>query len=160
MISKRHRASSSTLSLLYKQLRLGDVVLLAGEEGQRFFTQLKNDLDLVLTFSPVHYYFFAEAPTNDTNGAVDMPPPSFSFLTEIFFNHNGSTTVPPQRVSFLKHMGVKSTILHQMNADMVVTTGSSFPLIAVTISPKVKLIEKDIPPKTLVLPLKLSCACY
>lgn len=70
------------------------------------------------------------------------PPPAFAFLSEIFANttQRGEESKPhySQRVSFVNNLDVKATIYHQMNADMVVTTGSSFPLVAVTISPKVR----------------------
>jgi hypothetical protein len=35
-------------------------------------------------------------------------------------------------------MDVKDTLYHHMNADMVIATGSSFPLVAVTVSSKVR----------------------
>jgi hypothetical protein len=43
----------------------------------------------------------------------------------------------PRRVSYVNNMNVKSTLYHQMNADMIVTTGSSFAFVAPTISNKV-----------------------
>ena len=43
----------------------------------------------------------------------------------------------PRRVSYVNNMNVKSTLYHQMNADRIVTTGSSFAFVAPTISNKV-----------------------
>ena len=48
----------------------------------------------------------------------------------------------PRRVSYVNDMNVKSTLYHQMNADMVVTTGSSFAFVAPTVSNKVGKREK------------------
>lgn len=43
----------------------------------------------------------------------------------------------PQVLRFHNDLGVKETIFHLMNADMLVTTGSSFPMVALALSPKV-----------------------
>lgn len=92
----------------------------------------------MLTFHPVHYFFFAEAPNDDLVNERLIPPPGFAFLAEIYGHRsNGNESTFPQQVSFVKHMGVKDTLYHHMNADMVIATGSSFPLVAVTVSSKV-----------------------
>jgi hypothetical protein len=73
------------------------------------------------------------------NAVFGQPPQAFLFLRDIFRQPPDPQSVPhakPQRVSFVNDLDVKATIYHQMNADMVVTTGSSFPLVAVTVSPK------------------------
>jgi len=46
-------------------------------------------------------------------------------------------TLIPQAVSYHHNLGVQATLYNLMNADMVVTTGSSFPLVAIQASPKV-----------------------
>ena len=78
--------------------------------------------------------------TAATNAVFGEPPASFRFLLDIFQRPPDPASVPaarPQRVSFVNDLDVKATVYHQMNADMVVATGSSFPLVAVTMSPKV-----------------------
>ena len=71
------------------------------------------------------------------------PPKAFLFLRDIFQQPPAppalalASPFKPQRVSFVNDLDVKATIYHQMNADMVVATGSSFPFVAVTVSPKV-----------------------
>lgn len=118
------------------------MVLFGGDQGQKFFCRLKGQLDTILTFSPVHYVFFAEAPNNkDVNDQL-VPPPGFAFLADIFGRtSHGNEGAFPQQVSFVKHMDVKETLYHLMNADMVIATGSSFPLVAVTVSSKVRECE-------------------
>lgn len=39
-------------------------------------------------------------------------------------------------MTYLNTLGVDASLLHMMNADMLVTTGSSFPYLALTVSPK------------------------
>lgn len=39
-------------------------------------------------------------------------------------------------MTFLNTLSVDASLLHMMNADMLVTTGSSFPYLALTVSPK------------------------
>jgi len=112
---------------------VGDVVLFDGDQGKTFFTRLKAQLDTVLTFAPVHYFFFAETPDHKEVNENVAPPPGFSFLADIFENESAF----PERISFIKHMDVKDTLYHHMNADMVIVTGSSFPLVALTVSSKV-----------------------
>lgn len=137
-----------------RQIRVGDIALLAEDKGgPTFFTNLKQELDVVLsTLFPVHYYFFAEVPANATTSEsqITPPPPGFEFLSEIFQDQDEKgnvggnekdqrgSTQHLQRVSFISHMDAKATLYHQMNADMVITTGSSFPLVGVTVSPKVR----------------------
>lgn len=111
---------------------------MSGEKGQRFFGRLKSQLDVVLKEFRVHYYFFVEVPEEESGIHDDQVAPSdFPFLGDIFGAPSESNR--PERVSFIKNMDVKATLYHQMNADMLVTTGSSFPLLAATISPKVSL---------------------
>ena len=118
------------------QLRVGDITLLGGDAGANFFRNLKSQLDIVLDHFPVHYYFFAEEPQAGTN-----PPASFFFLQDIFgSSSDNSSAEPRQRVSYINNLDVKGSIHHQMNADMLITTGSSFALVAATISPKVSHI--------------------
>lgn len=72
------------------------------------------------------------------------PPSSFVFLRDIFQQRPDPKAVPnakPQRVSFVNNLDVRAAVYHQMNADMVVTTGSSFPMVAVTVSPKVRRVR-------------------
>jgi len=76
----------------------------------------------------VHYYFIAEAPEKSDG------EPVFGFLPDMFPVNEMS------RVSFINHMDVQTALFHMMNADMLVTTGSSFPYIAATISPKVRFM--------------------
>ena len=117
---------------------MGDVVLLDGDQGKKFFTRLKSQLDIILTFSPVHYFFFAEAPNHKEVNDRLVPPPGFSFLVDVFGRRShGNESAFPERISFIKHMDVKDTLYHHMNADMVIATGSSFPLVAFTVSSKV-----------------------
>jgi hypothetical protein len=133
------------------QIRVGDIALLSENKGGiTFFGKLKKELDDVLsTLFPVHFYFFAEAPTNGTTEPnKNAPPPGFEFLPSIFHERaqlKADSAEDPnklvrqaQRVSFVNDMAVQATLYHEMNADMVITTGSSFPLVGVTISPKVR----------------------
>lgn len=120
-----------------------------GEEsgGRAFFQRLKAQLDTVLsTHFPVHFFFFAEAPDSGSvqpawnRNVYGEPPSAFAFLKEVFGQEGertNGTSRYPHRVSFINDLNVKATIYHQMNADMVITTGSSFPLVALTVSPKV-----------------------
>lgn len=110
---------------------------MSGEKGKRFFERLKSQLDIVLKDFRVHYYFFVEVP-NDERGIHDdqVAPSDFPFLGYIFGALSESNR--PERASFVKNMDVKATLYHQMSADMLVTTGSSFPLLAATVSPKVR----------------------
>ena len=103
------------------QLRVGDITLLT---KRKFFETLRAQLDVVLVGFQVHYHFIAESPATPH----DSPPPEFPFLTEVFQGCN---------LSFHNDMGPKSAIFHMANADMLVTTGSSFPRVAAAISPKV-----------------------
>ena len=99
----------------------------------------------------MHYYFFAEAPSNATEpqwhgNIFGQPPGKFEFLTDVFREsaqkmngHDGDSARPHgYRVSFINDFDVKTTVYHQMNADILVATGSSFPLVAPTVSPKVR----------------------
>ncbi len=119
------------------QLRTGDITLLGEDKGGReFFTGLKAELDVVLKDFPVHYHFYANSP-NTTSPDFRKPAPSFEFLTDIFMNRDAADgKLPPQRVSFMNDVDMKTTVYHQMNADMIVTTGSSFALVAPTLSTK------------------------
>lgn len=135
---------------------MGDIELLSDVKGGfDFFSGLKQNLDEILAdLFPVHYYFFAEAPSSaTTNGdAYGTPPPRFEYLNAIFRNEaegegeeDGGNLGNigrryPQRVSFVNDADVRTTIYHEMNADMVITTGSSFPLVGVTVSPKVRVV--------------------
>lgn len=81
-----------------------------------------------------------------SNAVFGTPPRSFAFLRDIFQKppapikaNKAAKAAKPQRVSFVNDLDVKATIYHQMNADMVVATGSSFPFVAVTVSPKVRV---------------------
>lgn len=112
---------------------------MSGEKGQRFFGRLKSQLNVVLKDFRVHYYFFVEVPKNERHINDDqVAPRDFPFLGDIFGASSENFT-RSERVSFIKNMDVKATLYHQMNADMLVTTGSSFPLLAATVSPKVRL---------------------
>jgi len=115
------------------------VVLFDGDRGKDFFTKLKSQLDKVLIFSPVHYFFFVEAPYDELVNEPAVPPTGFAFLADIFEDRShGNEGAFSQRKSYIKHMGVKESLYHYMNADMVIATGSSFPLVAVTVSSKVR----------------------
>ena len=115
------------------------MVLRDGDQGQIFFAKLKSQLDTILTFAPVHYFFFAEAPNDEEVNNRLVPPPGFAFLADMFSRRTHENDgISPQQVSFIKQMGVKDTLYHHMNADMVIATGSSFPLVAVTVSSKVR----------------------
>lgn len=112
---------------------------MSGEKGQQFFGRLKSQLDVVLKDFRVHYHFFVEVPKEERDIHDDQVAPSdFPFLGGIFGAPSENIT-RSERVSFIKNMDVKATLYHQMNADMLVTTGSSFPLLAATVSPKVRL---------------------
>ena len=152
------------------QLRTGDITLLGEESGGlRFFSHLKEQLDgIFFPHFTVHYYFFAE--TLDTNATSPQwrgtvfgePPKAFAFLSGVFGDDSTvgnydagrrphvALSGSPQRVSFINNLDVKATIYHQMNADMVVTTGSSFPLVALTVSPKVSMLLSPLPSQTYV----------
>ena len=109
---------------------------MSGEKGRRFFTRLKNQLDVVLKDFRVHYHFFAEGPSNESSIHDDQAAPkAFAFLDDVFAVRMQDLQL--QRVTYVKNMDVRATLYHHMNADMIVTTGSSFPLLAATISPKV-----------------------
>jgi len=132
-----HQIKIMTYQFIF-QLRVGDLVLLDGDQGKGFFSRLKSQLDTVLTFSPVHYFFFAEAPNDESVNELLVPPAGFDFLANIFGNRSHQKEgASSHRMSYIKHMGVKETLYHHMNADMVIATGSSFPLVAVTVSSKV-----------------------
>ena len=126
------------LPLFHTQLRTGDITLLGEDKGGReFFAGLEAELDVVLKHFPVHFHFYANSPHNASSDFSE-PPPSFEFLAEIFVNRDAAPDgkLPPQRVSFMNDVDLKTTVYHQMNADMVVTTGSSFALVAPTLSSK------------------------
>lgn len=106
------------------------MVLYGDAEGFDFFKNLKQQLDMVLASYHVHYYFLAENP-----GGGDMPPKPFYFLSTYFQNRRSAAQ--QQSVHFLNDLDVRSSIYHMMNADMLVCTGSSFPYLAATASPKV-----------------------
>lgn len=103
-------------------IRRGDITL---NGSQAYFARLKAQVDAVLAdFPAVHYYFISEA----SDLGEGQPP--FPFLGSIF---------PPNdriKATYLNHLDPQASLLHMMNADMLVTTGSSFPYIAATISPK------------------------
>ena len=158
-ITKTHRLSynnkkHNTRISLYGhplKLRTGDITLLAKKSGGLdFFARLKAQLDHILSSHfPAHYYFFAEAPDGYASPRWDgnvfgEPPAAFSFFKELYRNTKASNSDKdgqhPYRVSFLNNIDVKTTVYHQMNADMVVTTGSSFPLVALTAYPKVSIL--------------------
>jgi hypothetical protein len=110
---------------------------MSGEKGQRFFTRLKDQLDVVLKDFRVHYHFFAEVPKNESSIHDDQAAPDdFAFLNDVFAVQKQDSR--SERVSYVKSMDVRATLYHHMNADMIVTTGSSFPLLAATVSPKVR----------------------
>ena len=91
---------------------------------------------LLLT-TPLRPQASAETP-KDANAVFGEPPPAYVFLKEIFAKPPLLADALPQRVSFVNDLDVKTTMYHQMNCDMMVTTGSSFPLVAATVSPKVR----------------------
>jgi hypothetical protein len=104
-------------------IRTGDIRLHGGAPA--YFQRLREQLDNYLAGFEVHYVIIAEAPDKGDS-------PAFDFIGDIFVNE------PPRvRVSHLNQMTVLESLFHMMNADMLVTTGSSFPYIAVTVSPKV-----------------------
>lgn len=110
---------------------------MSGEKGRCFFTRLKDQLDVVLKNFRVHYHFFAEVPRNESSIHDDQAAPeAFAFMNDVFAVQQQDLHL--QRVSYVKNMDVRATLYHHMNADMIVTTGSSFPLLAATISPKVR----------------------
>lgn len=111
---------------------------MSGEKGQRFFTRLKEQLDVVLKDFRVHFHFFAEVPRDESSIHDDqVAPKAFTFLNDVFAVRKQD--LRPQRTSYIKNMDVRATLYHNMNADMIITTGSSFPLLAATISPKVRM---------------------
>lgn len=93
-----------------------------------YFVRIKAQLDVVLSRYSVHYFFFAEAPGKGKE-------PVFEFLKDIFAENDRI------QVSHMNTVDVETTLFHMMNADMLVTTGSSFPYIAATLSPKVRSTE-------------------
>lgn len=113
-----------TLITPNKQLRTGDINLHNSDSA--FFARLKAQLDAILERYHVHYTLLAEAPEKEDG-------PAFDFLADIFREDVGSKT----KVSFANTLDVPTSLLHMMNADMLITTGSSFPYIAATLSPKV-----------------------
>lgn len=125
---------------MHLQLRSGDITLMSGEQGHRFFMRLKEQLEVVLKGFRVHYHFFVEVPSDEDHVSdPQVPPKEFPFLRDVFQSpraQNRDESV--ERVSYIKNMDVKATLYHQMNADMIITTGSSFPLLAATVSPKVR----------------------
>jgi hypothetical protein len=71
----------------------------------------------------IRHYVFAES-------AANGPPEGFSFLSEPnFFGKQGSTDV-----TFVGGMDAEATTYHFMNADALVSTGSSFPMAAAVAS--------------------------
>ena len=107
---------------------------MSGERGRHFFARLKSQLDVVLQNFRVHYYFFAEVPQKKSSSHDEQAAPeAFGFLNDIFLAHRHDL-----RASYIKNMDVRRTLFQHMNADMIITTGSSFPLLAATISPKVR----------------------
>lgn len=108
-------------------VRRGDITLHGmGPEATAYFTTLKSQIDQVLRdFPTVHYYFITEGPELQANQAP------FACLPSIFQESDDSV-----KTTYLNHLDPQSSLLHMMNADMLVTTGSSFPYIAATVSPK------------------------
>lgn len=102
---------------------MGDITL---HEDASYFQSIKQQLDFILRTYFVHFYFVAEAPQKRTN------EPAFPFLPRIFLEDEST------RVTYINSMDVPTTLIHMMNADMLITTGSSFPYIAASVSPKVR----------------------
>jgi hypothetical protein len=103
-------------------IRTGDITL--HQEHQPLFRRMKEQVDVILRDHFIHYVFIAEAPEKGDQ-------PAFGFLTDIFLEDVRT------QVSYMNKMDVPTALIYMMNADMLVTTGSSFPYIAATISPKV-----------------------
>jgi hypothetical protein len=104
-------------------IRTGDIHL--HDDASAYFQRLREQLDFYLGGFKVHYVIIAEAPDKGDS-------PAFDFIGDIFVNK------PPRvKVSHLNQMTALESLFHMMNADMLVTTGSSFPYIAVAVSPKV-----------------------
>lgn len=81
---------------------------------------MKKQLDQVLEGFEVAYHFFTEAPDKG-----NIAPPGFEFLNDMFPGAN-----------FHNNATVENSILHLMNADLLVTSGSSFCFVASTVSYK------------------------
>ena len=104
-------------------IRRGDINLNA---NKAYFAKLKAQVDEVLEdFPTVHYYFVTEG-----LGLEEGQPP-FDFLAQIFPADDDRT-----KTTYLNHLDPQASLLHMMNADLLVTTGSSFPYLAATVSPK------------------------
>lgn len=104
-------------------IRRGDISLNA---HKAYFTKLKAQVDEVLEeFPTLHYYFITEG------ADLKEGQPPFAFLPKIFPSDDGRT-----KTTYMNHLDAQASLLHMMNADLLVTTGSSFPYVAATVSPK------------------------
>ncbi len=122
---------------------MGDLFLHASDkDGPEFFGGMKKSLDVVLKHFPaVHYHFYANHPPKEPSEDYSEPPPLYEFLVDLFGARKNATSgegggFQTQRASFYTDMDLKTTVYNQMNADMVVTTGSSFAIVAPTLSTK------------------------
>jgi hypothetical protein len=121
----QYASSPLSLPLLYKphiynvawHLRVGDITLLKGSCS--FFERVHEQIMIVTQGLPTHIYFFFKL-----NVAEDRPPPGYQFLSK--FNNT----------SFINNIDEASTIHHFLNADMLVTSGSSFTAIVSAITTK------------------------
>lgn len=99
-------------------IRVGDIARHANDST--YFQVIKGHLDVALQGYQVRHYFFSE-----DSGSGTGPPTGFPFLKALFTDSY-----------FVNTMGVEPTLYHFANADLLIATGSSFPLIASVISPK------------------------
>lgn len=116
--------------------------------GYAYYSRLKGELDQVLSeFDRIHYIFISREPERGEVGAPEEMP----FFDEIYGPSSdtnadadaGDDTGASVRVSYLNDLDPRESLYHMMNADMLVSPGSSFPAIAATLSPKpVVLLSK------------------
>jgi hypothetical protein len=99
-------------------LRVGDVNLHAGER-EYFFTIWDQVYRAIAPLGlPVRNFIFSK-------NVRGQPPSGYEFLQEL------------PNVTFVRQIAVDLTLYHMINADMLIGTGSSLPIIAQTVSWKV-----------------------
>ena len=90
-----------------------------------FIRRIKDQLDIILRDYDYHIHFFAEF--------RDMQPdeyiPGHNFIPKIF---------PESSMQY--HLDVPATMMHFMNADMLITTGSSFAFMPASLSYKTTVL--------------------
>lgn len=104
------------------------------EIGRKYYTKIAEQLTVALNDFRVHYHVFAEDPF-----AGIGPVAQFDYLPEVFDAAN-SWKGGDYKISFHNAMDAKTTLYHMMNADMIVSGGSQFPVVAATLAMKVTLI--------------------